>query len=55
MKHRRYDYVCVIRGWDPQCRMPEIWVEQMGVNMLERGTEQPFYHVSVDKDGSERY
>ena len=54
MRHRRYDYICVIRGWNPRCKMSHAWVVQMGVNNMERGTEQPFYNVLVDKDGSER-
>jgi len=55
MRHRRYDYICIIRGWHKCCNMSPAWVIQMGVNEMERGTEQPFYHVLVDKDGSERY
>ncbi|CAK8694210.1 unnamed protein product [Clavelina lepadiformis] len=54
MKHRRYDYQCIIRGWDNFCDMPQQWILHMGVDELERKDKQPFYHVLVN-DGSERY
>eukprot|EP00127_Corallochytrium_limacisporum_P004732 Clim_evm86s172 gene=Clim_evmTU86s172 len=54
MKHRRYNYKCVIRSWDPGCQQSNEWIFRMGVRSLERGTEQPFYHVLVE-DGSMRY
>lgn len=52
--HRRYNYMCVIRGWDDCCKSSEEWSAQMGVNNLPKGRNQPFYNVLVD-DGSERY
>ncbi|RDD46506.1 F-box only protein 21 [Trichoplax sp. H2] len=54
MQHRRYNYTCVIYGWDYECRMTQAWVTQMGVDMLPNGTKQPFYNVLVE-DGSQRY
>lgn len=54
MRHIRYGYSCVIVFWDPTCQATDEWVERMGVRNLERGADQPFYHVLVD-DGSYRY
>lgn len=53
-KFQRYNYTCVIRGWDPVCSLSKAWQDQMGVQKLERGANQPFYHVLVE-DGSSRY
>lgn len=50
----RYDYGCVIYGWDPVCKMPESWIQQMGVDNSPGGRSQPFYNVLAD-DGSQRY
>ena len=54
MQHRRYDYVCVIRGWDAVCALSEDWQIQMGVAQLPHGAAQPFYHVLAN-DASDRY
>ncbi|XP_022340502.2 F-box only protein 21-like [Crassostrea virginica] len=54
MKHRRYDYMCVIFGWDSKCMMSREWIFQMGVHTLPRKDQQPFYNVLVE-DGSIRY
>jgi len=54
MKHKRYNYYCVINGWDPVCKATKSWIHQMGVNRLPRQEKQPFYHVLVE-DGSSRY
>lgn len=54
MHHRRYDYRCVIFGWDPTCSASEEWMLQMGINTLTRANTQPFYNVLVS-DGSIRY
>lgn len=54
MKHRRYQYRCVIYGWDIICDMNEQWIQQMGVNQLPLGPNQPFYNVLVE-DGTNRY
>ena len=50
----RYNYDCVITGWSALCEAEEEWIQQMGVNRLPLGPEQPFYHVLVD-DGTNRY
>ena len=54
MHHRRYDYYCVIFGWDPTCSASEEWMLQMGIHTLSRARTQPFYNVLVN-DGSSRY
>uniref|UniRef100_T1J6H4 Hemimethylated DNA-binding domain-containing protein n=1 Tax=Strigamia maritima TaxID=126957 RepID=T1J6H4_STRMM len=54
MTHKRFNYSCVIYGWDPQCAADNDWVVQMGVNNLSKQRYQPFYHVLVN-DGSNRY
>ncbi|CAL1545975.1 unnamed protein product [Lymnaea stagnalis] len=54
MKHRLFNYMCVIRGWDSTCKASEHWINQMGVDQCERGRHQPFYNVWV-MDGSDRY
>ncbi|XP_033111559.1 F-box only protein 21-like [Anneissia japonica] len=54
MRHRRYDYMCVIYGWDPLCEMSENWKSQMGVDRLPNKDRQPFYNVLV-ADQSKRY
>lgn len=54
MKHKRYNYMCVISGWDSTCQASRDWIIQMGVHMLPRKDKQPFYNVLVE-DGSIRY
>ena len=54
MKHKRYDYKCVIYGWDALCKASQGWIVQMGVHRLPQKDKQPFYNVLVE-DGSERY
>lgn len=54
MKHKKYNYLCVIRGWDETCQASEQWIRQMNVDKCERGRYQPFYNVWVN-DGSDRY
>jgi len=54
MKHRRYHYHCVIYGWDEKCTAEKAWIQQMGVLMLPKQDNQPFYNVLV-ADGSQRY
>ncbi|KAG0719167.1 F-box only protein 21 [Chionoecetes opilio] len=54
MLHKRYNYSCVIFGWDKECKMPGEWVRRMGVDTLQYKTRQPFYNVLVC-DGSHRY
>ena len=50
----RYDYRCVIYGWDETCVMSEAWIAQMSVDRLPSGRHQPFYNV-LAHDGSIRY
>ncbi|KAH3877399.1 hypothetical protein DPMN_001264 [Dreissena polymorpha] len=54
MRHKRYNYDCVISGWDYKCEASREWIQQMGVNQLSRQDDQPFYNVLVE-DGSKRY
>lgn len=35
-------------GHDPRCQADPAWIEQMRVDMLPGGREQPFYSVLVD-------
>lgn len=50
--HNKYDYVCIIRGWDAQCALK--WQCQMAAESLYFGVTQPFYNV-IAADQSERY
>lgn len=43
--HRRYNYIGAITGWDHKCLSGEAWIQQMGVDRLPNGRDQPFYHV----------
>ncbi|KAM0753216.1 hypothetical protein T439DRAFT_323851 [Meredithblackwellia eburnea MCA 4105] len=52
--HRLFGYVAVIRGWDYKCEASENWIQQMNVDSLPRGRNQPFYHV-LCSDGSKLY
>uniref|UniRef100_A0A1B6E1X2 Hemimethylated DNA-binding domain-containing protein n=1 Tax=Clastoptera arizonana TaxID=38151 RepID=A0A1B6E1X2_9HEMI len=54
MHHKKYNYTCVIFGWDSKCAADEEWRLQMNVFNLPRKDEQPFYNVLVG-DGSTRY
>ncbi|TKA27896.1 hypothetical protein B0A50_03961 [Salinomyces thailandicus] len=53
-KHKRYRYSGMIVGWDTRCGAEPAWIEQMRVDDLPRGREQPFYNVVAD-DKSMRY
>ncbi|MCJ1414554.1 hypothetical protein MMC32_000881 [Xylographa parallela] len=53
-KHKRYNYMAVIIGWDAECAAPEHWISQMRVHELPLGRHQSFYHVLVE-DNSVRY
>lgn len=44
-RHRRYEYVAVIIGWDPECGAGEQWMRQMGIDRLRAGRYQSFYHA----------
>ncbi|KAM9330908.1 F-box only protein 21 [Gastrophryne carolinensis] len=54
MRHKRYDYSCVIFGWDSLCTMPPDWIQNMDAHHLCQGANQPFYSVLVD-DGTCSY
>jgi len=54
MRHRQYNYKCVIYGWDSLCAASQDWIQQMGVENLPKKGHQPFYNVLVE-DGSTRY
>jgi F-box protein 21 len=54
MRHKKYNYRCIIYGWDTKCVASRDWVLQMGVKNLRNGEQQPFYNVLV-ADGSLRY
>ena len=53
-RHVRYNYTCVVVGWDLTCKQSEAWIQRMGVDLLNRGRTQPFHHVLAN-DGSSRY
>ncbi|KAF2641490.1 YccV-like-domain-containing protein [Massarina eburnea CBS 473.64] len=53
-KHKRYHYEGIITGWDVECDAGEEWIQNMGVDRLDGGRTQSFYHVLVS-DKSLRY
>lgn len=54
MRHKRYDYSCVIFSWDPLCMMPPDWMENLDLYHLSKGITQPFYSVLLE-DGTCNY
>jgi len=48
INHIRQHYRGVIYGWDTVCCATPMWIQEMRVNELPRGTNQPFYSVLVD-------
>ena len=44
-RHKRYNYIAVITGWDVECSASEQWIARMRVNELPHGRDQSFYHV----------
>jgi len=48
-KHKNYGYTAVICGWATKCEMSEDWIQQMGVDRLPKGRDQPFYNSLVDE------
>ncbi|KAH8099352.1 hypothetical protein BXZ70DRAFT_1009164 [Cristinia sonorae] len=44
-KHKRYGYTGCIYSWDPTCMAGDTWMEEMGVDELPSGRNQPFYQV----------
>ncbi|KAJ5692066.1 hypothetical protein N7462_001489 [Penicillium macrosclerotiorum] len=53
-RHRRYQYQAIITGWDSECGAGEQWMRRMGIDRLQAGRHQSFYHVLVE-DRSVRY
>ncbi|KAJ5288460.1 hypothetical protein N7478_001490 [Penicillium angulare] len=53
-RHRRYHYRAIITGWDSECGAEEQWMRRMGIDRLQAGRHQSFYHVLVE-DRSVRY
>ncbi|KAJ5594558.1 uncharacterized protein N7459_000766 [Penicillium hispanicum] len=53
-RHRRYRYRAIITGWDSECGAGEQWMRRMGIDRLQAGRHQSFYHVLVE-DRSVRY
>ncbi|KAI9369452.1 Hemimethylated DNA-binding protein YccV like-domain-containing protein [Aspergillus egyptiacus] len=53
-RHRRYNYTAIITGWDAECGAGEQWMRRMGVDRLQSGRHQSFYHIIVE-DKSVRY
>lgn len=44
-RHRRYHYRAIITGWDHECGAGEQWMRRMGIDRLQAGRHQSFYHV----------
>jgi F-box protein 21 len=44
-RHRRYNYIAVITGWDLECGMTPHWIATNDVDSLSRGRHQSFYHA----------
>lgn len=44
-RHRRYNYKAIITGWDTECEAGENWMRTMGIDRLQAGRHQSFYHV----------
>jgi F-box protein 21 len=44
-QHKRYGYEGFIIGWDVRCNQEDRWIQQMRVDELPKGREQPFYHI----------
>lgn len=44
-RHRRYHYWAIITGWDSECGAGEQWMMRMGIDRLQAGRHQSFYHV----------
>ena len=45
--HKHKGFKGVICGWDVQCCESSVWQKDSGVEALSAGTNQPFYHVSI--------
>lgn len=44
-RHKRYGYTAVVTGWDGQCDAGEEWIQRNGVDRLDGGRSQAFYHA----------
>lgn len=44
-RHRRYHYYAIITGWDSECGAEETWMKRMGIDRLQAGRHQSFYHA----------
>lgn len=44
-RHKRYGYMAVVTGWDGKCDADEEWIRRMGVDRLDGGRRQAFYHA----------
>lgn len=44
-RHRRYRYKAIVTGWDIECEASENWMRTMGIDRLQTGRHQSFYHV----------
>ncbi|KKK14115.1 hypothetical protein ARAM_007137 [Aspergillus rambellii] len=44
-RHRRYNYTAIITGWDAECGAGDDWMRRMGIDRLQSGRHQSFYHV----------
>lgn len=53
-RHKKYEYVGLIKGWDYFCDTSEDWILQMRVDHLPGGRNQPFYNTYA-LDGRIRY
>ncbi|KAF8899011.1 hypothetical protein BD779DRAFT_1666757 [Infundibulicybe gibba] len=54
IEHIRHHGIGCIIQWEPKCMASEEWIENMGVDRLKGGRDQPFYKVFFC-DGTERY
>jgi len=48
ISHKRFGYKGVVIGWDEVCEASDHWKEQMGVDQLPHGANQPYYTILVD-------
>nr|XP_022911088.1 F-box only protein 21-like [Onthophagus taurus] len=54
MKHKLYNYACVIYGWDNTCDRKAPWQQEITYEQFKLGQPQPFYKVLLE-DGSKKY
>lgn len=50
VQHALHGYKGVIYGWDETCEADDLWVNQMHIDKLSLGQDQPFYHIFVDHE-----